>query len=81
MTGFGRTGKMFAMEYIKTKPDVVCIAKLYSRIYSLLRTIFLKKFTMNSLIQISKTFLHGHSFTANPLARSVAVASLKIFEK
>ena len=83
MTGFGRTGKMFAMEYIKTKPDVVCIAKSLTAGYiPLAATIFSEKIH-NEFVDtdFKKTFLHGHSFTANPLACSVAVASLKIFEK
>ena len=83
MTGFGRTGKMFAMEHIITKPDIVCIAKSLTAGYIPLAATIFSESIHNEFVDtdFKKTFLHGHSFTANPLACSVAIASLKIFEK
>ena len=83
MTGFGRTGKMFAMEHIITKPDIVCIAKSLTAGYIPLAATIFSESIHNEFVDtdFKKTFLHGHSFTANPLGCSVAIASLKIFEK
>ena len=83
MTGFGRTGKMFAMDHIKTKPDIVCIAKSLTAGYIPLAATIFSENIHNEFVDsdFKKTFLHGHSFTANPLACSVALSSLKIFKK
>ena len=82
MTGFGRTGKLFASEYCNEKPDIICLSKgltggtmalgvtaCNERIYSAFLTEDKKK-----------TFFHGHSFTANPLACTAALASLELFD-
>ena len=53
MTGFGRTGKMFAADYLKTKPDIICLAKSLTGGYiPLAATVFSKKFMMNFLVMI-----------------------------
>lgn len=83
MTGFGRTGKMFAMEHLKIKPDIVCLAKSLTAGYiPLAATVFSEKIH-NAFVNsdFKKTFLHGHSFTANPIACAAALSSLQIFEK
>ena len=83
MTGFGRTGKMFAMDHIKTKPDIVCVAKSLTAGYIPLAATIFSENIHNEFVDsdFKKTFLHGHSFTANPLACSAALSSLKIFKK
>ena len=83
MTGFGRTGKMFAADYLKTKPDIICLAKSLTGGYlPLAATVFSKKIHDNFFGgDISKTFLHGHSYTANPVACASALASLDLFKK
>ena len=83
MTGFGRTGKMFAADYLKTKPDIMCLAKSLTGGYiPLAATIFNKKIHDEFFgDDIKKTFLHGHSFTANPIACSAALTSIELFEK
>lgn len=83
MTGFGRTGKLFASSYMEEQPDIICLSKGLTggtmalgvtacthRIYEA----FLQDDTL-------KTFFHGHSFTANPLACAAALASLDLLEK
>lgn len=83
MTGFGRTGKLFASAYMEEQPDIICLSKGLTggtmalgvtacthRIYEA----FLQEDTL-------KTFFHGHSFTANPLACAAALASLDLLEK
>ena len=83
MTGFGRTGKMFALNYLQENPDIVCLAKSLTGGYiPLAATIFDERihdeFVNNDF---KKTFLHGHTFTANPVACSAALASLDLYEK
>ncbi len=83
MTGFGRTGKMFAMDYCQNKPDLVALSKgLTAGVMALGLTIASNKIYDAFLSDdIGKALLHGHSFTANPIACAVACANLDIFEK
>ena len=83
MTGFGRTGKMFAADYLKTKPDIICLAKSLTGGYiPLAATVFSKKIHDEFFSDdIKKTFLHGHSFSANPIACSAALTSIELFTK
>ncbi|PIQ88336.1 MAG: adenosylmethionine--8-amino-7-oxononanoate transaminase [Candidatus Omnitrophica bacterium CG11_big_fil_rev_8_21_14_0_20_42_13] len=83
-TGFGRTGKMFACEHEKVRPDVMCLGKGITGGYlPLAATITSDKIYRAFLGYYGhkKTFFHGHSYTANPLACSAALANLKIFKK
>jgi adenosylmethionine-8-amino-7-oxononanoate aminotransferase len=83
MTGFGRTGKMFAGEYLQTKPDIICMSKgLTGGVIALGTTACTEKIYESFVNDdAQKTFFHGHSFTANPLACAAANASLDLFEK
>ena len=83
MTGFGRTGKMFALDYLDVCPDIICLAKSITSGYlPLAVTIFKEKIHQEFVdLELNKAFLHGHSFTANPIACSAAIESLKIFKK
>ena len=83
MTGFGRTGKMFACDHLKVKPDILCLAKSLTGGYlPLAATIFDEKIHRNFFgDDISKSFMHGHSFTANPVACATALCSIKLFDK
>ena len=83
MTGFGRTGKMFAGEYLQTKPDIVCLSKgITGGVMALGVTACSEKIYQAFVNDDArKTFFHGHSFTANPLACTAANASLDLFEK
>ncbi len=83
MTGFWRTGKMFASNYLKSEPDIFCLSKALTG-----GTMPLSLTTCNSKIYEAflsedklKTFFHGHSYTANPTACAAALASLDLFEK
>lgn len=83
-TGFGRTGKMFACEYAKVSPDFMCLSKgITSGTLPLAATLTTEKiyraFYDGSNRQ--KTFYHGHTYTANPIACRAALASLKIFRE
>ena len=83
MTGFGRTGKMFAMDHCEVKPDIVCLSKgLTGGTMALGLTVASEKMYQSFLSdEIARGFLHGHSFTANPLASAVSCANLDLFEK
>jgi adenosylmethionine-8-amino-7-oxononanoate aminotransferase len=83
MTGFGRTGKMFASEYLQEKPDLVCLSKgLTGGMMALgLTTSTAQIYDAFLSENKMKTFFHGHSYTANPIACSAGIASLELFEK
>jgi adenosylmethionine---8-amino-7-oxononanoate aminotransferase len=80
MTGFGRTGKLFASEYMQQLPDIVCLSKgltggtLPLGVTSCTEAI-IEAYRSSDLL---KTFFHGHSFTANPIACASANASLDL---
>lgn len=83
MTGFGRTGKMFATDHLNVEPDIICLAKsLTGGFIPLAATIFSEKIhKMFVDLDFKKTFLHGHTFSANPVACAVALSSLDLFKK
>ena len=83
LTGFGRTGKLFASDYMGTKPDIICLSKgLTGGTMALGVTAATEEIYEAFLSpERSKTFFHGHSFTANPIACSAAIASLDLLEK
>jgi adenosylmethionine---8-amino-7-oxononanoate aminotransferase len=83
MTGFGRTGSLFAIDQLQTKPDIICLSKgLTGGFMPLGLTV-----TTEELYQgfwsndKSKMLYHGHSFTANPLSCVAALASLRLFDE
>jgi adenosylmethionine---8-amino-7-oxononanoate aminotransferase len=83
MTGFGRTGKLFASEYCKEKPDIICLSKGLTGGTMALGVTAASQQIVDAFISDDKlkTFFHGHSFTANPLACSAAIASMDLLEK
>jgi adenosylmethionine-8-amino-7-oxononanoate aminotransferase len=82
-TGFGRTGKMFAAEYVQDiQPDFLCLSKGITAGY----LPFGATLTTDKVYQAfyadyarEKTFYHGHTYSANPLSCAAALASLEIF--
>ena len=82
MTGFGRTGKMFACEHGPIEPDLMCLSKGLTAGYLPLSVTVASDAVYEGFLSDdrSKTFFHGHSFTANPLGCAVALAGLEIFE-
>jgi adenosylmethionine-8-amino-7-oxononanoate aminotransferase len=79
--GFGRTGKAFACNHVNEKPDIMCFSKgLTGGTMALgLTTCTQKIYDAFLWDDRLKTLFHGHSFTANPVACSAALASLDIF--
>lgn len=83
-TGFGRTGKMFACDHADLKPDFLCLSKgLTNGVIAFAATLTTEKIynAFYSDFVKQKTFYHGHTFTANPIACAIANANLEIFEK
>lgn len=80
MTGFGRTGTLFASEQLRHKPDLICLSKGITGGFLPLGVTACKKFIYDAFHSkdVTKTFFHGHSYTANPLACAAANASLKL---
>lgn len=83
MTGFGRTGTMFAMDQCVEKPDLVLLSKgLTAGVLPMGLTITTDAIFETFLSEkTERGFLHGHSYTGNPLACAVANASLDLFEE
>lgn len=80
MTGFGRTGKLFAGEYLNGKADIICLSKGLTGGTMALGVTACTDRIYQAYINDDKlkTFFHGHSFTANPLACTAALASLDL---
>ncbi|OIO73037.1 MAG: adenosylmethionine--8-amino-7-oxononanoate transaminase [Elusimicrobia bacterium CG1_02_37_114] len=83
-TGFGRTGKMFACNHVNIKPDFMCLSKGITSGYLPLGVTLTTDSIYNAFYddyEKGKTFYHGHTYTANPLSCSCALASLELFER
>ena len=83
MTGFGRTGSLFACQLEKVQPDFLCLAKgLTGGYLPMAATLTNQKIFDAFLGEYSefKTFFHGHSYTANQLGATASLASLDILQ-
>jgi len=80
MTGFGRTGKLFASDHLSEKADLMCFSKgitggtMALGVTTCTEVIYEAFLSDNKL----KTLFHGHSFTANPIACAAALASMDL---
>jgi len=84
MTGFGRTGKMFACEHASISPDFMTLSKGLTGGYLPLSVVMTTKEVYQAFYcdyNEHKAFLHSHSYTGNPLACAAALATLEIFEE
>jgi len=80
MTGFGRTGPLFASEYLFEKPDIICLSKGITGGYMPMGATACNEKIEQAFLDKDpgKTFFHGHSYTGNPLACAIANASLDL---
>jgi adenosylmethionine-8-amino-7-oxononanoate aminotransferase len=82
-TGFGRTGTLFALQQADVVPDLVCLSKGLTAGYMPLAVTVAREPVFEAFLgeSFDRALPHGHSFTANPLACAVALASLDLFEE
>jgi adenosylmethionine-8-amino-7-oxononanoate aminotransferase len=82
LTGFGRCGRMFASERAGIVPDIMCLSKGLTGGFLPMGATVCTGAIHETFYSVdrSRTFFHGHSYTANPLGCAAGVASLKIFE-
>jgi adenosylmethionine-8-amino-7-oxononanoate aminotransferase len=80
MTGFGRTGKLFASLYLEHYPDIICLSKGITGGFLPLGVTACTQRIQDAYRSpdLMKTFFHGHSYTANPIACAAANASLDL---
>jgi adenosylmethionine-8-amino-7-oxononanoate aminotransferase len=83
LTGFGRTGRMFACEHAAVTPDILCMSKALTGGYMAFAATAATNAVYDAFLSDDrmKTLFHGHSFTANPLACAVSLASLDLIEE
>jgi adenosylmethionine---8-amino-7-oxononanoate aminotransferase len=80
MTGFGKTGKIFASDYLSEKPDMMCLSKALTggTIPMAITTFTQQIFDGFYNDDVNKALFHGHTFTANPTGCAAALASLEL---
>jgi adenosylmethionine---8-amino-7-oxononanoate aminotransferase len=83
LTGFGRTGQLFASRSFRHRPDMICLSKGLTGGTMALGVTACNQRVFEAFLSDdrSKTLFHGHSFTANPLACTAALASLDLLEE
>lgn len=82
LTGFGRTGRMFACEHEGVVPDIMAVSKGLTGGYLPLAATLVTEDIYNAFFgDQGRTFFHGHTYTGNPLACAAALASLEVFER
>ncbi|NNT70862.1 adenosylmethionine--8-amino-7-oxononanoate transaminase [Flavobacterium sp. IMCC34852] len=82
MTGFGKTGKTFASDYLVNKPDMMCLSKALTggTIPMAITTFAQEIFDGFYNDDVNKALFHGHTFTANPTGCAAALASIGLLE-
>ena len=81
-TGFGRTGRMFAVEHAGVAPDLLCLGKGITGGYLPLAATLASESIFEAFLAAYEefhAFFHGHTYTGNALACAVATANLKLF--
>ncbi|OXA94880.1 adenosylmethionine--8-amino-7-oxononanoate transaminase [Flavobacterium hercynium] len=82
MTGFGKTGRTFAMDYVSENPDMICLSKALTggTIPMAITTFTQDVFDAFYDDDINKALFHGHTFTANPTGCAAALASMNLLQ-
>lgn len=82
MTGFGKTGKNFASDYMETKPDIMCLSKALTAGMMAMSITTCTQAVFDAFLgdEIGKGFFHAHTYSANPLACSAAIAGIDLLQ-
>ena len=82
MTGFGKTGKTFACDYLENKPDMLCLSKAFTggTIPMAVTTFTQEIFDGFYDEDVNKALFHGHTFTANPTGCAAELASIALLQ-
>lgn len=82
MTGFGKTGRPFASEYIATQPDLICLSKALTAGMLPMAITSCTQHVYDAFLDsdITKGFFHGHTYSANPVACSAALAGIRLYQ-
>lgn len=81
MTGFGRTGTMFACQQEEVVPDFLCLAKGLTGGYLPMAVTMTSERVFEGFLGQGRAFYYGHSYTANQLGCAAALGSLKVFRE
>jgi adenosylmethionine-8-amino-7-oxononanoate aminotransferase len=82
MTGFGKTGKHFASDYIDTKPDIICLSKALTAGLVPMAITSCKKHIYDAFLSndMAKGFFHCHTYSGNPIACAAALATIELLQ-
>ena len=82
MTGFGKTGKNFASEYLKNQPDIVSMGKSLTAGFAPMAITSCTQKIYDAFLDdsIAKAFFHAHTYTATPIACAVALAGIELLQ-
>ena len=80
MTGFGKTGKNFASDYMNIEPDIICMSKSLTAGVAPMAITSCSKGVYDAFYHsdLKKGFFHGHTYSANPLACAAAIAGIDL---
>lgn len=80
MTGFGKTGKYFASDYLDINPDIMCLSKSLTAGIAAMSITSCTQEIFDAFLddEISKAFFHAHTYSANPLACAAAIAGIDL---
>lgn len=80
MTGFGKTGSYFASDHVATKPDIMCFSKALTAglMPMAITSCTAKVYDAFYSDELTKGLFHGHTYTANPLACTAALAGIAL---
>ncbi|HMB61907.1 MAG TPA: adenosylmethionine--8-amino-7-oxononanoate transaminase [Eudoraea sp.] len=80
MTGFGKTGAFFASDHVETKPDIICLSKALTAGLIPMGVTSCTQEVYNAFYsdELAKGLFHGHTYTANPLACTAALAGIEL---
>ncbi|WP_242117437.1 adenosylmethionine--8-amino-7-oxononanoate transaminase [Aestuariivivens sediminicola] len=82
MTGFGKTGRYFASDYIETKPDIMCLSKALTAGLVPMAITSCTEAVYDAFLSpdITKGFFHCHTYSANPIACAAAIAGIELLK-